>query len=306
MITQWLIKKIILFSQKFPLFRARGSYSYSKNIQIMGGLPDKFKRSEIEYQEEASYDIYLKSIDLSELLKDKIVLDFGSGYGGRTVWYARFAKYVEGIEINQTSVNISNEYAAIKNINNVRFTLGEEAKILFGDNYFDVIISLDVLEHVKRPDLILREFQRILKKDGLAIIIFTPYYGMFNHHLNYITLFPALHWFFSPQNLVDAINDLISIYPQFQKLGFTQQPDPKLSYNGKKLCLPTLNGLTIREYKQLIKSLDFEIIELRTTPILTRFPILGSVGERLNNALNCFPGCNELFSHNIVGIFRKR
>lgn len=306
MITQWLIKKIILFSQKFPFFRARGSYSYSKDIQIMGGLPDKFKLSETEYQDEASYDIYFKSIDLSELIKDKIVLDFGSGYGGRAVWYAQHAHFVEGIEIFQTIINISNEYAAIKNTNNVRFTLGEETKVAFNDNYFDVIISLDVLEHVKRPDLILKEFHRILKKDGLAIVIFTPYYGMFNHHLNYITLFPALHWFFSPQSLIDAINDLISSHPRFEKLGIAKQPNPISSYNGKRGCLQALNGLTIHEYKDLIKSLDFEIIELRTTPILTRFPIFGPVGESLNKAICRFPGCNEFFSHNLVNILRKR
>lgn len=306
MITHWFIKKIILFSQRFPLLRARGGYSFTLNPQIDEGLPEEFRRSETEFQDETSYHIYLKSLNLKEVIRQKIVLDFGSGYGGRTLWYARDAKSVEGIEIESGVVNISNEYAKMKKVANARFTLGQETKIAFPDEYFDVIISFDVLEHVKQPDQILGELHRVLKKDGLAIVIYTPYYGMFEHHLNYITLFPALHWFFSPEHLVDVINDLLCNDPRFQALQLPKQPAPELSYHGKRKCLPTLNGLTVREYKKLIQSLDFEIAEFRTTPILERFPILGSVGKTLNRIINWIPGCNELFSHNVVSVLYKR
>jgi ubiquinone/menaquinone biosynthesis C-methylase UbiE len=270
------------------------------------GLSKEFKRPETEFQDETPYHTYLKSLNLRDEICQKTILDFGSGYGGRTVWYARDAQWVEGIEIRSRLVDISNEYAKLKQVANVRFTLGEETKIAFSDEYFDVIITFDVLEHVKQPDLILKELHRVLKRNGLAIIIFTPYYGIFEHHLNYITLFPALHLLFPPQKLIDAINDLLCNEPQFQALQMPKQPPPELSYHGKRKCLPTLNGLTVHEYKGLIRSLGFEIKEFRTTPILERFPILGSVGKVLNRIINWIPGCNELFSHNVVSILYKR
>lgn len=304
-ITHGFIKKIILFSQRFPLFRARGSYGYTLQPQMDEGLSEEFRRSETEFQDETPYRTYLKSLNLQDEIRQKTVLDFGSGYGGRTVWYARDARRVEGIEIKSRLVDISNEYAKKKQAANVRFTLGGETRIAFPDEYFDIVITFDVLEHVKQPDRILQELHRVLKRNGLAIIIFTPYYGMFEHHLNYITLFPALHWFFSPQKLIDAINDLLCNEPRFQTLQMPKQPSPVLSYNGKRKCLPTLNGLTVREYKRLIRSLGFEIMEFKTTPILEKFPILGSAGKIVNRIINRIPGCNELFSHNVVSILRK-
>jgi ubiquinone/menaquinone biosynthesis C-methylase UbiE len=304
---QWLIKRIILFSQRFSLFSARGSYSYTvAPSKINGGIPDDFKRSETEFRDEATYALYLGSSErLIDGIRHKTVLDFGCGYGGRTVWYAQYAKFVEGIEVFPSMVNTANEYAAWKNIANVRFSLGEETKIADAGESFDVIISIDVLEHVKDPRLILAELYRVLKKDGLAIIIFTPYYAMFGHHLNYITLFPALHWFFKAQNLVDAINDLLEHHPRFKTSDVIKQPDPQMSYHGKRLCLPTLNGMTIKEYLQIIDGLGFEMLELNIVPILTGDFGFKRIGQTINNLLNRIPGLNEYFSRSLVSVLRK-
>jgi SAM-dependent methyltransferase len=302
---KWLIKKIILFSQRVPLFRARGSYSFSKTFRPKSDLADPYLYVENEFDDYQVLVDYLKPFNLMDNLRRKTVLDFGSGHGGRSFWFAQYAGFVEGIEIHQSLVDISTEYAGRKNIQNIHYSVGSETKIAFADQYFDVIISFDVLEHVQKPDLIMAEFQRVLKKGGIAIVIFTPYYGMFSHHLNYVTLFPALHWLFSPHDLVEAVNELLIEYPPFAALHIDQQPGPGVSYNGKRLCLPTLNGLTAREYKGIVASLNFEIITLKFTPILSKFPILGTFGKMMNRILNYIPGFEEYFSHNVVSILRK-
>lgn len=46
----------------------------------------------------------------------------------------------------------------------------------FEDNYFDVIISVEVIEHLNNPDLYLNEIYRVLKSSGVFVIT-TPNLG---------------------------------------------------------------------------------------------------------------------------------
>jgi ubiquinone/menaquinone biosynthesis C-methylase UbiE len=265
----------------------------------------RFAKSELEFNDHENFLANLGSLDFHQCIEQKLVLDYGSGYGGRAVWMASQARFVEGVEIHQSTVDLSNEFARYKGVENVNFTLGSEDKIFFEDRYFDVIVSFDVLEHVKKPDLLIKEFFRILKDDGIVILIFTPYYGMFSHHLNYITLFPGLHCFFSPQSLIESINELLEDHPTFAKLSISKQPQPSLSYNQKRECLPSLNGLTKPEYIQLIQQAGFHTIHLKSTPILEKFPLLGKIGIAVNQFINNQSGLDELFSHNLVSILSK-
>ncbi len=303
MLTRTLIKNLIRLSQKIPFLKARGSYTYLKN-KIQSVQESRFENSQIEFNDSQRFLKPLGSFEFNNCIAKKTVLDYGSGYGGRTVWLAQQAGFVEGVEIYQSMVDISNEFAVEKGVKNVRFSLGSEDKIFYADNYFDAIISFDVLEHVQKPEIIIKEFYRVLKHGGIAIVIFTPYYGAFSHHLNYITLFPGLHWLFSPRNLIDSINELLEQDPRFFNLGMTRQPSPTISYNGKRECLPTLNGLTKAEYTELICQNGFKIMELRAVPILEQFPVLGSAGAAFNRAVNKVTGWDEYFSHNLVSVLR--
>jgi ubiquinone/menaquinone biosynthesis C-methylase UbiE len=303
MLTKWLIKELIILSQRIPLFQARGSYSSLKDTSDKQF--SKFAKSETEFNDEENFLSNLGTFNFKQQIEQKLVLDYGSGYGGRSVWMAKQARWVEGVEINPSQVEISQEFALYKNVKNVNFSLGSEEKIFFGDNYFDVIVSFDVLEHVKRPDLIIKEFFRVLKDDGIAILIFTPYYGMFSHHLNYITLFPALHWLFPPKALIDSINELIEEHPKLSQLAINKQPQPSLSYNQKRECLPMLNGLTKPEYIEIIKQNGFKILELKSTPILEKFAVVGKAGITINQILNKIPGLDEYLSHNLVSVISK-
>ena len=53
-----------------------------------------------------------------------------------------------------------------------------------GDHSFDAILCTEVLEHIKRPDLAIKEFSRILKKDGTLILTapFASYTHMAPYH----------------------------------------------------------------------------------------------------------------------------
>lgn len=43
-------------------------------------------------------------------------------------------------------------------------------KIPFSDNFFDGILCTEVLEHVLDLEIVLREFHRVLKPEGILLI----------------------------------------------------------------------------------------------------------------------------------------
>src|SRR5688500_1133480 len=108
MLRKWLAKRLILFGQRIPVFRARGGYSGLHRFQ--GGVPDRFARSEVEFQDHQGFLANLPGLDFPALLAGKTVLDFGSGYGGRTTWMGQYAHRVDGIEIHPNVVEVANEY----------------------------------------------------------------------------------------------------------------------------------------------------------------------------------------------------
>lgn len=97
---------------------------------------------------------YLKSGLGSEILKDGMrVLDVGSGAG-----------YYKDVIAKQNS-----EYIMIDPFNDRADINCSADRLPFKSEYADVIICFDVLQHLDDPELALREFNRVLKKDGRLI-----------------------------------------------------------------------------------------------------------------------------------------
>lgn len=295
-----IARRILLLSQHVPVFSARGGYSGLSP----GEQGNNLAKSRREFEDSANFLENLKEFNFVDIISGKRILDFGSGYGGRSLWMAQYASEVEGIEIRQELVDASAIYAADLKTSNTRFRTGTESGIDNPDGWFDVVVSFDVLEHVQNPDIVLREMYRVLRPSGAAIIIFTPYYGMFSHHLNYLSLFPALHWAFAPKTLVHATNSLLED-PRFASIGVGKQPEPSLSWNGRGKVLPTLNGLTKQEYSDLLRQIGFKVEYMHSTPILAKFHFLGRPGAMFNELLMRFRGLDEAFAHNLVSILRK-
>lgn len=100
------------------------------------------------------------------------ILDFGCGSGVILPFLTDFTNRVVGLDINLEPYHAFSTHLAVAN--NVE--VYEMKKCLlshFSDNSFEVVISLDVLEHVDDLHGIFTEFTRILKPGG-AIIISGP------------------------------------------------------------------------------------------------------------------------------------
>ena len=264
------------------------------------------EKADFEYRD---YDNFLDNIpfDFRAFISGKKVVDYGSGYGGRTVWISEYAEQAIGIEVMQRRTAAGEQFATQRGRHNCRFLLGDQECIDLPDGSVDIVTSFDVIEHVCDPEVTMREIFRVVKPGGIAVIIFTPYYGAFAHHLNYVTLFPALHWFFSPRTLMSAILQLSNA----ELRGIQMPPDvatnvtPRLSFNGKRVALPSLNGVTKREFLSIVKRTGFDCRYERSRGILEKWRVLGRPGAWVNRVLCSMPLFDELLAHNLTVVLGK-
>lgn len=101
------------------------------------------------------------------------ILDIGCGEGTRLAYLLNNNKEKEGygIDISETAILL-----AKKNYPYLKFIKSDIESIPFKSNTFDLCYSAYVLEHLDNPEKLLREVKRLLKSNGLLVLI-APNYG---------------------------------------------------------------------------------------------------------------------------------
>lgn len=101
--------------------------------------------------------------------KDKKVLDLACGEGYGSFLLSEWgAKEVIGVDISKESINNAN-----KNFkkDNIKFLVSDAEKLsTLEDKSFDLIVSFETIEHLKNPDLFLKEIKRLIKPNGIIIM----------------------------------------------------------------------------------------------------------------------------------------
>lgn len=104
---------------------------------------------------------------VSDYIKDKIVLDIASGEGYGSNIMSKKAKFVYGVDIDNTTV----QEAKLKyKKDNLEFLIGSASDIPIEDNSIDVVVSFETIEHHDKHDEMMNEIKRVLKPNGLLII----------------------------------------------------------------------------------------------------------------------------------------
>lgn len=98
---------------------------------------------------------------------EKIVLDIacGEGYGSKLL--SKVAHQVCGVDISEETIKHAEKKYSSHNLN---FNVGSAEEIPFHDNFFDVVISFETIEHLENHDGMISEIKRVLKQDGILII----------------------------------------------------------------------------------------------------------------------------------------
>ncbi len=106
---------------------------------------------------------------LTKKPKNTKLLDFGCGSGLFVSELAKKGFDSHGIDISDEAVRFG-ELQGIKNLGVI-----DSHKINFADNTFDVVMTLDVLEHLEDESWALKEIERVLKPDGVFIVMVPAY-----------------------------------------------------------------------------------------------------------------------------------
>lgn len=117
----------------------------------------------------------LKLLSYLPDVKGKRILDVGCGRGDIALYLAKQAEEVIGIDYSKDAIILANK--ARKGfpeevLEKVSFRVMNAKKLEFPDNYFDIIINIDVFEHLYHKELTksLYEMSRVLKKDGILFV----------------------------------------------------------------------------------------------------------------------------------------
>jgi len=233
-------------------------------------LPDFYEhrkalqRAELEYKDEAEargFQVFFDDFSRPLDVRGKRVLDFGSGYGGRTVRYAELgAASVIGIEIVPEMVEEGREFAKARGCR-TEFVQSVGESMPFADESFDLVCSYDVFEHVQFVERCLQECWRVLAPGGSLYAVFPPYYHPTggSHLHGYISRSPLPNLFFSGKTLMKAAEELMRARNQSYRPPALRPTDP----------LWSVNGTTIRKYEALTSRLKFSTVEVHYEPLIS-------------------------------------
>ncbi len=167
------------------------------------------------------------------LNKNTKVLDVGCGAGFLSNELAKQGLQVTGVDLSEESLKVAAKH---DHTNSVVYQSADAYHLPFPDATFDVLTAMDFLEHVENPDLVIKEFSRVLKPGGLFI------FHTFNRnplaHLIIIKLVEwlvkntpknlhVIHLFITPKELTNycldaklVVQEMIGIKPVFSTIPF--------------------------------------------------------------------------------------
>ena len=128
------------------------------------------------YDKFASFPYNPKWIDVISkwfVLKNKKIVDIGSGSGLSTFQLSKNAKMVIGVEPEDAMRKIAIKTAKKRKISNVRFIKGTAERIPLKNNSTDIVIAVTVASFYKSQNIrkFAREAKRVVRKDGLILSI---------------------------------------------------------------------------------------------------------------------------------------
>ena len=195
------------------------------------------------YQQKSKIDILLGS-EFWNSVEDKVVIDFGCGFGDEAIEIAkRGAQKVIGIDNREDVLAVARGKAQ---------TAGQSAKCSFvsaASEKVDIVVSIDAFEHFDDPSGILVAIRHLLKTNGRLLIAFGPtWYHPLGGHL--FSVFPFAHLLFTEKALIRWRSD-------FKTDNATRFSE----------VAGGLNQMTISRFESIVDSSDFEIVDLQCVPI---------------------------------------
>ncbi len=136
-------------------------------------------------------DYYLQHF-VRPYAKGKKILDIGCGEGGVLTPFEKEGYHCTGLEYSLDRVR----YAREKGSSNINFIQGNIEEFSSEEQY-DVILMLDVIEHLHKKLSALQNIKRMLSEEGIVVISFPPFRSAFGGHQqvmkSFLKYIPFIH-----------------------------------------------------------------------------------------------------------------
>ena len=245
---------------------------------------------------------FLKYFEGNVNVSGGIILDLGCGFGGRTLAYQQLTgNTFVGVDIDSRASTAGLQFARSMGSTDAFFAAAVGESLPFTSDSFDAVLCYDVLEHVQDLERTLAEVYRVLKPAGLLLTVFPPYFHPKGSHLEgYVSRVPWANLIFPSKVLLRAIDELL------EERGDCYRPQALRP--GDRLY--SLNGVTIRRFRGILKRSNFEVLRLELLPLLNKMIRQFHRWKMhyyawLFHPLSRIPVLQELFTHRIVAILRK-
>jgi len=129
------------------------------------------------------YERILKDVDFD--IRNKKILEVGCGFGGVISSFS--GKTAVGLDVDKKLVAKAKKFASSTQ---TTFICADAERLPFKDETFDLVLLLDVVEHVTNPKMTISECFRVIRRGGFICINFPPYYSALGGHL----ILPYLHY----------------------------------------------------------------------------------------------------------------
>lgn len=97
-------------------------------------------------------------------------LNLGTGEGDYDPMIAARTQELVSCDINENDIRFAKQLNA--HLENASYQTDNALQLSFADNTFDLLVSIDVMEHVGKPERMTEEVGRVLRPGGLAFITF--------------------------------------------------------------------------------------------------------------------------------------
>lgn len=100
------------------------------------------------------------------------ILDAGAGFGQYTFYMARLGEFydIQSIDLKEEQVNDCNRFFRSINLaHKVDFVQGDLTSFVAPEQ-FDLVLCVDVMEHIEQDELVFSNFHKSLKQGGMLLI----------------------------------------------------------------------------------------------------------------------------------------